>query len=125
MAIYHDFILDNQNVMFFGVGLQNYYTQLMDVYRVGNTVPHNAIQEMVIAWGLLSVGMFILLGLTMVGQSRRFCKNQGLINYIPILIILAKSMVGQLLDSPYTLLALSYGYLSMRQEMSQIKNNRI
>ena len=125
MTIYHHFILENKDVMFFGIGIHNYYTDLMEVYRVTSAVPHNAIQEMIIAWGLPGVGLFVLLGVTMVGRSRRFCKKQGLINYIPILIIAAKSMVGQLLDSPYTLLALSYGYLSMRQEIDPIKNNRI
>lgn len=125
LTIYHHFILNNPKVMFWGIGLQNYYSELLEAYRVVNTVPHNALQEMIIAWGVLSVGLFILLGIAMVRQSHRFCKKQRLMNYIPILIILAKSMVGQLLDSPYTLLALSYGYLSMRQEMNLAKTDHI
>lgn len=125
MTIYHHFIVENERILFFGIGLHNYYTELTEVYRVSSAVPHNAIQEMIIAWGLPSLILFTLLGISMVRRSRYFCKNQRLINYIPILIILLKSMVGQLLDSPYTLLALSYGYLSMRQEMISFENKRI
>lgn len=124
MTIYHHFIVENKRILFYGIGLQNYYSDLINVYRVATTVPHNAIQEMVIAWGIPSIVLFILLGISMVLRSRYFNKNQRLINYIPILIILAKSMVGQLLDSPYTLLALSYGYLSMRQEITPIMHKK-
>lgn len=121
MIAYHNFIVSNPKVLLLGIGLNNYFTEIVNHFRIATAVPHNAIQEMVIAWGLPSIAMFAMLGLTMVSQSRRYCRKQGLINYIPILIILAKSMVGQLLDSPYTLLALSFGYLSMRQEMSQLQ----
>lgn len=113
LAAYHEFIVSDPKVMFFGIGLQNFYTKVLDIYRVAAVVPHNAIQELIIAWGIPGLIMFLVLWLGMILCSRRCNKNQRLINYIPFLVILLKAQAGQMLDSPYTMLAFSYAYLSM------------
>lgn len=118
MIDYHRFISDNPRVMFFGVGLQDYGTKLTVLYRVSNNVPHNSIQEIVVAWGLPGLLLIILLCLTLYRRSGKYSGGNKLLNQIPFLIIIAKSMAGQLLTSYYTVLALSYAYLSLCQDFT-------
>lgn len=113
MVRYHDFIMSNPHVMFLGIGLHDFGTKVLDVYRVTVNVPHNGFQEVWIAWGLPGLALFFTLLLQMVRRSKRLCSRQTLLNYIPLLIILAKSMAGQMINSSYTMLAFSFAYLSM------------
>lgn len=113
MVLYHSFIADNPNVMFFGIGLQDFGNRLINVYRVANNVPHNSIQELIIAWGIPGLFLFGALFLSMFLISRQQNKRQALINWIPLIIILFKGMAGQLLTSYYTMLALTFAYLSL------------
>lgn len=113
MVKYHDFIMSNPKVMFFGVGLQDFLKKVLVIFRVAVHVPHNGIQEVIVAWGLPGLLLFVALWGAMILRSRKCCKKQGLINYIPLLVILLKAQAGQMLDSPYTMLAFSFAYLSM------------
>ena len=61
----------------------------------------------------------------MIAMSKKHCKHQSLINYIPLIIILVKGMAGQMLNSPYTMLAFSYAYLSMCADLSPRDEQRI
>ena len=125
MVRYHNFIVRNPDVMIFGIGLQNFGDRLIEYYRVAENVPHNSIQELVIAWGLPGVFLFVALILTMIAMSKKHCKHQSLINYIPLIIILVKGMAGQMLNSPYTMLAFSYAYLSLCADLSPKDEQRI
>lgn len=115
MGTYHEFIVSNTNVLAFGIGLHDLAPKVMNVYRLAIVAPHNFIQEIIIAWGLPGLVMFAAMLLMMILRSRQFCRRQSLLHYIPLLIILFKSMAGQLLDSYYTMLALCYAYLSLTQ----------
>lgn len=113
MIKYGEFILDNPKVLFFGLGLNCFQEDLLTVHQIASVMPHNGIQELIIAWGLPGLILFIILWGTMIWRSRHFCPNQKLINYIPLIIILAKSQAGQMLNSAYTMLAFAYAYLSL------------
>lgn len=113
MVEYHRFIMSDPKVLLFGIGLQNFDVELLEHHMVADVVPHNAIQELVIAWGLPGVILFAALVLTMLTQSRRWCSRPGLIHFIPLIIILVKSQAGQMLNSAYTMLTFSYAYLSL------------
>lgn len=115
MQVYHKFITENPRVMFFGIGLQDYSDQLKEMYRIASNIPHNSIQEIIIAWGIPGLMMVIALIAAMIMKSRKYCPRHTLLNGIPLLIILAKSMAGQLLTSPYTILTLAFAYLSLAQ----------
>jgi len=115
MTAYHRFILDNPVVMFFGIGLQDYGIRLTEDYHVAMNVPHNGIQEIIVAWGIPGLLMFIVLCLMLYQQAGKYSKSIKLLNQIPFLIIVVKSMAGQFLTSNYTMLALSYAYLSLCQ----------
>ena len=118
MVNYHNFIIDNNWVMFFGTGIQNYGEKLLVLHRVAANLPHNSIQEIIVAWGLPGLVLFGVLCLMLVLQAHKYNGRMNILNYIPLLIILFKSMAGQLLTSGYTLLAISYAYLSLCQDFS-------
>jgi hypothetical protein len=54
-----------------------------------------------------------------VWTARKNVAKQSLLNYIPLLILAAKIMVGQMLTSNYTMLAFAYCYLSLTQNFEQ------
>lgn len=118
MTQYHRFILRDPKVMFFGIGLQDFDGRLLQFYRIAANTPHNSLQELVIAWGVPGLFLFAALFFNMYRVSSRKNQNQHLINWIPLIIILVKSIAGQLLTSSYTMLALSYAYLSLCADLT-------
>ena len=121
MSRYSEYITNSTKVMFFGVGLTGLAEKLVDVYNVANNVPHNIIQEIIVAWGIPGLMMVVSLFATMIGESLKYGNRKTILNYIPMIIIMAKAMAGQFLTSGYTLLALTFAYLSLCQDFSQNK----
>lgn len=119
MVVYHRFITENMNVLFFGVGLQDYGDKLVNHYRVANNVPHNSIQEIAVIWGIPGLLLMAVLIFWLCYQAYRKMGRRKLINYIPVIIILFKSMAGQLLTSNYSMLALAFGYLNLVQDLNE------
>ena len=123
MRMYHEYITDHFNVMFFGVGLNDFSNRIVDVYSAAWNVPHNSIQEIILVWGIPGLLMMGLLLLVVLLKSKTHNRRLCLLNFIPLIIILVKSLAGQLLTSGYTLLALSFAYLSLCQIFSSEANN--
>lgn len=115
MAEYHSFIFSSLSILLCGVGCQNFSARLLDGYHVAFDVPHNCVQEIVVAWGLLGLLMLMLLIAMMLLYSRQHTQRRSLIHFVPLIIIITKSMVGQMLTSGYTMLALTLAYLSLCQ----------
>lgn len=113
MAKYGEFILTNPKVLLFGLGLNHFRDDLMTVHKVAAGVPHNGIQELVIAWGLPGLILFICLWGAMILCAKNYSRKKKLINYIPLIIILVKAQAGQMLNSSYTMMTFSYAYLSL------------
>lgn len=122
MQVYHRYIINNPKIMFWGIGLNNYAEKLTGIYQVANNVPHNSVQEIIVIWGIPGLVMIDLLVVVMIINSKKYSDRHVILNYIPLLIILAKSMAGQLLTSSYTMLALSFAYLSLCQNFRQSIN---
>ena len=118
-AAYNEFIFSSPVIAFFGIGLQDFGDKLLLTYRVADVVPHNGIQEVIIAWGFPGALLFLALLLAMVLRSRRQCRRPCLLGYVPLLILLAKAQAGQMLNSGYTMMAFSYAYLSMAQDFER------
>ena len=112
---YHYFIENNPKVMFFGVGLQDFGDRLINYYRVANNGPHNFVQEIVVAWGIPGLLLLAIQFFSMYWSSRKANAKITLLNWIPLIIIIFKSLAGQLLTSSYTMLALAFAYLSLCQ----------
>ena len=125
MAKYHDFLIRNPKVLLFGTGLQNFGHKLTVEHRIASNVPHNCIQEVLIAWGLPGLVLCGGLVLTVMGKSGDHNRGRKLLNYIPLLILLFKSLAGQLLTSGYSMLALSYCYLSLCRDFRPSEINRL
>lgn len=123
IQIYNNYISNNMDVMFFGIGLTNYEDKIINICHISNGVPHNAVHEIIIAWGIIGIILFSIQCIVMIIQSRKVCRQQTILNYIPLFIILLKSMAGQLLTSGYTMMALVLAYLSLCQNFKQTEQN--
>lgn len=123
IKMYHEFIFSKPQYFLYGVGIHDFDKKMINQYKVASYVPHNGIQELLLAWGVPGLLIFGVLLLLMIRRSKKIHKKQSLLNYIPLLIILLKSMVGQLVTSPYTMLALSYAYLSLCCDMTRTEQS--
>lgn len=118
MSQYHEFITSNPSVLFFGIGLSDLNDKVLNQYNVSSHVPHNAIQEVVVAWGLLGLFFLVVLFVLIIYGAPQKNRRRNILNYIPLIIILAKCMAGQLLTSGYTMISLVFAYLSLYQDFS-------
>lgn len=125
MQQYHEYLMDNPSVLFFGIGLQDFGMRLVEIYRAANHVPHNSIQELVLAWGIPGMLLFAAMILCMYHASGKFFTKKSLLNAIPLLLILLKGLAGQMLNSAYTMLAFSYAFLSLCADLTPKDENRI
>lgn len=119
MTQYNRFIVENPVVMLFGIGLQDFGDRLIHFYRIAENVPHNSIQELLIAWGIPGVFLFAALFVSMYHDASQRNRKRTLLNSIPLLVILFKGMAGQMLNSSYTMLAFSFAYLSLCTDLSR------
>ena len=118
MIQYHDFIVNHLWVLAFGIGSANLSDKAVETHEIANNAPHNSIQEIVLAWGIPGLVMITLLIFIMYIESKKYGKKKILLNFIPLIIILTKSMAGQLLTSGYSMLALAFAYLSLCQDFT-------
>lgn len=115
---YHNFIISSISHLFFGIGLQSFAQKVTETLRIASVVPHNMFQEIVVAWGLPGLLLFLSFLALMIDGAHKRSHKQRLLNYIPLLIILLKSQAGQFLRSSYTMLTLSLIYLSLCTDLS-------
>lgn len=118
LKLYNRFLLSESKNLVFGIGLQNFGQKVVSIYHIADNVPHNGIQEIVVAWGIPGLLLFCVLLVVMIQRAGRSGVKRGLLNYIPLLIILVKAQVGQMVASGYTMIAFSYAYLSLCQDFS-------
>lgn len=121
---YDMYMSDNIWVLFFGVGLSGFNEKVLNIYEISNNVPHNGIQEIVVAWGIPGLFMMACLLYLMINESSKYSMRKSLINYIPLVVFMVKIMAGQLLTSGYTMLSLVFAYLSLCQDFTQTKKLR-
>lgn len=118
MVAYHRFMTEHLWVLLFGVGLSGFGDKVVDIYRAAGNTPHNNIQEILVAWGIPGLLMMTALVATLVLRARSFRRRGAMLNYIPLIIILVKSLAGQMISSGYTVLALVLAYLSLCQSFA-------
>lgn len=114
---YNAYILSGPEVLFWGIGLTDFSQRVVAATDLFN-VPHNGIQELVIAWGLPGLCMMGLFGLSMCLRARKTAKRLRLMNWIPLILLVVKIQAGQMLTSGYTMLAFTLAYLSLAQDFS-------
>lgn len=118
MVAYHRFMMDNPWVLLFGVGLSGFGEKVIDIYRAAGNTPHNNIQEILVAWGIPGLLMMTSLIAALLLRARRFNRDTSLLSLVPLLVILVKSLAGQMISSGYTMLALVFAYLSLCQSFT-------
>jgi O-antigen ligase len=110
---YNRFLYSHPDVLLLGVGLMDVGQKMTAQYSVAANVPHNGIQEMIVIWGILGLAMFLTLLGFMLWKGKKVAGKQRLLNYIPLILLIAKIQVGQMLTSYYTMLAFAFCYLSL------------
>lgn len=112
-------IWSNPQIYLFGIGLQDYSK---NVLHYVSYAPHDALNEILMAWGVPGFLMLVMFILSIILGAKKKNKNMGLVNLIPIMIILAKAIAGHLITSDYTMLSISLAYLSLVQDFSNSGN---
>ena len=120
MRKYHEFLWSSPEILLFGIGLTGFSERIMDMHIAYN-VPHNGFQEAMCAWGLIGFMLFLTVLLVSVIRAERTGGKKKLLNYIPLLVLLAKIQAGQMLTSDYTMLLFPLAYLSLCQDFSGAK----
>lgn len=115
---YNEYITNHPSIWFWGIGMSDIGNKAINVYKIADNVPHNSIQEIVLSWGIIGLLIIVLLFVIMVRESKQYGHKKRLLNFIPLIIILVKSMAGQLVTSKYTMLALVLAYLSLCQDFT-------
>lgn len=121
-ADYNNYIFSSAKSLFWGVGTSDFFHKLVNVYLISDNVPHNGIQEVVVAWGVPGLLFFIAMICVMVRRSREENTNQRLLNYLPFVVLLAKIQVGQMITSSYTLLAFALIYISLCADLTHVSD---
>ena len=107
---YNEYLFDSPSHYLFGTGLQNMVDKVnwsSELYV--STVPHNGLQEILVAWGGLG---FVLLGWFVVSMFKfKGISKTGFINIIPMIVIFVMSQSGQFITSGQKLMMLTFLYV--------------
>ena len=116
---YFDFIFSSLSNALFGIGLQD---GLAKVHDQGFThialVPHNAIQELVVVWGIPGLLLFACFLMYMVLESKTVSPKRNFISFIPIILMLTMVQTTQLITSGNRLMMLPFIYLALTTDFS-------
>ena len=111
--LYNDYILSSPSTLFFGIGASNLVKKVLYVYNLAENVPHNGIQEIILVWGIPGLLIFLMMIYALIHYSKQENTFQTSLNYLPFIVLFAKIMVGQVVTSPYTIMAFSLVYLGL------------
>lgn len=123
-ASYHEYILSDPKVMFWGIGLADYTERIMIATHLPN-IPHNGIQEVITAWGIPGLIILVVFFLSLPLQAKKKAGKIYFVQYIPLILLIAKAQAGQLLKSDYTMLAFTFAYLSLSRDFTAVASNRL
>ena len=103
--LYNDFIFSDIKNFLFGIGLHNVDTKT----GIFNT-PHNAIQEVVLCWGIIGLAVIVFLFGYMFRQYKKIVDKDKIIYIVPIFIFIMFIQTIQFvrLSSIFGLLVLLY-----------------
>ena len=117
---YNNLLISSPKILFFGLGLHQLGDKLGTILETSmSNVSHNGFQEVLLAWGIPGLILFLGFIASIVGHAKKVNKSMKLTNYIPLILLLLKVQAGQLVTSYYTLLMFSMAYISLIQDFSQ------
>ena len=115
---YNRFLGDQPKVLLVGVGVMDFAEKVVSKYAVAINIPHNGIQEILVAWGIPGLALIIWFLGTMLRRSGKNLRKRRLLSYIPLLLLLLKIQLGQMITSSYTMMALVFCYLSLAYDFN-------
>ena len=111
---YNKHILSSATYFLFGLGCQQLSGKIFDIYGYQYEVPHNFIQEVWCAWGLvgiLSVGFLLY---HMVRRSKQLSgEGRRTYHFVPFAVLLISSLSGQLITVGRNMLMLFFAFLCL------------
>ena len=117
---YNNLLISSPKILFFGLGLHQLGDKIGAILGTSMVdVSHNGFQEVLLAWGIPGLILFLGFIASIVGHAKKVNKSMKLTNYIPLILLLLKVQAGQLVTSYYTLLMFSMAYISLIQDFSQ------
>ncbi len=99
MVWYNEYIFSDLEHLLFGTGLQNILGKVnLGAHVKIEAVPHNAVQELVVVWGLPGIVLFGVFVIYMIINAK---KQNGvkLVNFIPMIVWFVMGMSGQWITS--------------------------
>jgi hypothetical protein len=117
LSVYNVYIFSSVKSLFWGLGSINLGEKVLDL-SISDNVPHNGIQEIMVAWGIIGLLLFIGMIFVMIRRSKQENPHQSWTNYALLIVLLAKIMVGQVVTSNYTMLSFALIYLSLCHDCS-------
>lgn len=114
LAQYNKYIFSSPETLFWGTGLSAENIKIDDFFGVANfMVPHNGFQEIIVVWGIPGLLLFFGFLFSIIMQARKSLKQQTIMNYIPLILLLIKVQAGQMVTLFPTMLMFSLAYLSL------------
>lgn len=107
---YMEYLSTDIRGFIFGLGAWDLRSRVIQTFT---DVPHNALQEIVAVWGIFGLAFFALFLYIYIHTSKKNNKNQKLVNYIPLILLLIKVQLGQFVTAGHTLLLFSFAYMSL------------
>lgn len=110
---YTQFLVSSPRYLLFGIGMQQIFAKVSPYYPVLD-VPHNGLQEVWVAWGVVGVVLFLAVLWRIVRTSKRSAGGRRqLYQFMPLVLTLVFTMSGQLLTSSRVLIALTMSYICL------------
>lgn len=125
LRVYNEYLISSAKSLFWGIGSNDMGTRVVTECNIFDGVPHNGIQELLVAWGIPGLLFFACFIFVLIRRAKQENPNLTLMNYLPLVILLAKTQVGQLITSPYTMLSFVIIYLGLCFDINkknQVKN---
>ncbi len=97
----------------FGVGIQNLISKIVGIYGGTPVVPHNSVQEIIVAWGYPGLFMFLIMIVFMIYSAGKSISKSSIVNFFPLVVILVTSFAGQFITAGWKLLMLSFAYITL------------
>ena len=85
---YNEHIFSSIDQFFFGIGLQDFQGKILAIHNVEINVPHNGIQEIWVAWGLIGTVLFIFMLLSLVKIAKKLQPKPDKRQFLPLGILL-------------------------------------
>lgn len=113
-------IYSKLSILFFGIGMTDYSKNVLNYVSIA---PHDVFSELIMIWGI--PGAFLLIWFMVLIIIRTNVTKRTLVNYIPLIIILTKTIAGHLITSAYTMLLLSLAILSIMYNFDEYKVSKL